>query len=210
LFELMLAGFFARQPRIVYFNCMQINSSYRLLVRSLLSALILFCTACSTVNETVPQQQDQSAQKPTTHHLFADHGRFGIAPPMADETALFELSAEQRADFLRFMNDPRFSEQPKYKRLYDYLEQYTYNFNYRGQTYLAQQAMENLQGNCLSLAIMTTALAREVDVRVAYQLIDTTPVFEVGDNAVAKGVHVRSKLYRTEVAKSSCRVPAGL
>ena len=180
-----------------------------LLVRHIiLAGLLLLNAACAQLHSTsqpllTPAQPVQAA----TLLLFADQGRFGVAPPMVDETELFQLTTTQRDDFLGYMNDPLIAHQPKYKRVYDYLEQYTYNFDYRGKTHLARDAINLMQGNCLSLAIMTTALAKIVDVRVAYQLIDTTPVFEVGDKAVAKGVHIRSKLYRTHLEKSE-DVPA--
>ena len=169
----------------------------------MLGGLLLLNAGCAQLNTTsqpllTPPQPMQTA----ADHLFADQGRFGVAPQMVDETELFQLTATQRADFLDYMNDPLIEHRPKYKRLYDYLEHSTYNFNYRGNTYLAQDALELMQGNCMSLAIMTTALAKIVGVRVAYQLIDTTPVFEIGDKAVAKGVHVRSKLYQTDLEKA--------
>ena len=47
----------------------------------------------------------------------------------------------------------------------------------------------------MSLAILTTALAKLANVEIRYQLIDSSPVFEKGDNVVERGVHVRSKLY---------------
>ncbi len=162
--------------------------------RYLASMMILLSTAC--VQHQQPLSIDTPSQQAPSN-LFADKGRFGKSPRMHSEAELFELSEFQKREFLDYMQDPELAHKPKYKRLYDYLEESTYNFNYRGKTYLAQDAIDFKQGNCLSLAIMTTALARVADVNVAYQLIDTTPVFELGDNAVAKGVHVRSKLYHT-------------
>lgn len=198
----MLSVFFACLLWIRYFNKMISDSTIQRIRRTSLYCALLLTSACA---QLAPTAQLSTPLAETVHsapeHLFADNGDFGDAPLIADEAELFQLTKAQRTEFLDYMNDPRIAHHPEYKRLYDYLEQSTYNFNYRGKTYLAQDAMSLKQGNCLSLAIMTTALAKTVGVRIAYQLIDTTPIFEVGDNAVAKGVHVRSKLYRTDLER---------
>ena len=69
------------------------------------------------------------------------------------------------------------------------------DFGYQGETFTAQEALQNGSGNCLSLAILTTALAKLAGVETDYQLVDSAPVFESHGNIVYKGQHVRTKLY---------------
>ncbi len=50
------------------------------------------------------------------------------------------------------------------------------------------------RGNCMSLAVLTTALAKLVDVPVQYQLVDTDPVYDLARNLAVRGEHVRTHL----------------
>ena len=59
----------------------------------------------------------------------------------------------------------------------------------------AVETLDSAAGNCLSLAILTTALAQLVDVDTGYQLVDSTPVFERRGSVISRGIHVRSILY---------------
>ena len=51
------------------------------------------------------------------------------------------------------------------------------------------------QGNCLSLAILTTAVARLANVEVGYQLMDMRPVYSKQGQTIFTAQHVRSILY---------------
>lgn len=117
------------------------------------------------------------------------------ARPEFNEQTVFNLTEEQVSKFTDWYYAPENAHIEPHERVYQYLENYTYAFDYRGDTYTAAQAMEHKAGNCLSLAIMTTALARVVDIETGYQLVNATPVFKKQNNVLLLSHHVRTYLY---------------
>lgn len=108
---------------------------------------------------------------------------------------IYQLSDTQQNAFRNYLNHHSRQDTPAHKRVYEYLESITMNFGYQGNTYTAEEALRKTSGNCLSLAILTTALAQIAGVESGYQLIDSAPVFESQGNVVFRGQHVRTKLY---------------
>lgn len=119
-------------------------------------------------------------------------GQSADIPTFAD---IYSLTEEQQHDFLAYFNSPAVQNIPTHQRVYDYLETITTNFTYQGETFTAHAALEESSGNCLSLAILTTALARLAGVETGYQLVDSAPVFESHGGVIFKGLHVRTKLF---------------
>lgn len=144
-------------------------------------------TACSTNSGMVDGRQSSS--------LMLDSDLFGERPDIISISEIHELSDEQRLEFGRYLNHPRNRNEAAHKLVSDYLETIANNFTYHGETYTASETLENSAGNCLALAILTTALARVADVEIAYQLTDSLPVFESSGNHIRRGLHVRSVLY---------------
>lgn len=116
--------------------------------------------------------------------------------PAAD--SIYQLSEQQARDFDAWFEHPRQRATPPFRRVADYLERSTRNFSYRGDTFMAGEALSRQAGNCLSLAILTTALAQRAGVPVRHQLMVDAPVFEIHDSIVQKGVHVRTRLIDAE------------
>ena len=149
---------------------------------------ISFIPGCTNVK---PAQTDDSI-------LFADHNLFGNKPKIVDQDEIFQLSEDQQRKFLDYFNDPVNQNISPHWRVFNYLKKIVSEFNYQGDTYTAEQAIRLSGGNCLSLAIVTTALARLVNVDTGYQLIDDVPVYERSGQVIFKGMHVRSLLYHTD------------
>lgn len=120
---------------------------------------------------------------------------FSESPGISAVADIYNLTEEQQHDFLAYFNSPSVQNIPAHRRVYDYLEIITTNFTYQGETFTARAALEASSGNCLSLAILTTALARLAGVETGYQLVDSTPVFESHGRVIFKGLHVRTKLF---------------
>ncbi|HEY7774328.1 MAG TPA: hypothetical protein VIC26_14185 [Marinagarivorans sp.] len=136
------------------------------------------------------------AQTPLPTIDYSAPALFGEPIALETEASLFALTPAQRKDFLAFYNHFLRQNSPGYERVFDYLEKQTRNFEYQTKTYSAAQTLSTLRGDCMSLAVLTTALANAVDdVEIRYQLVDSSPVFYKNSNVVVKGVHVRSKLY---------------
>ncbi|BDX05642.1 tetratricopeptide repeat protein [Planctobacterium marinum] len=153
---------------------------------------VLLLGACvSNYNQKQDNRQDNhqsvAPQVVVPEHIGAQYS--------LNEADIFRLTAEQEADFKAWFYDPIRIDEPVHDRVYYYLDKYTDGFDYRGNTYNATQAMTHKAGNCLSLAIMTTALAKIVGVEVGYQLVNATPVYKKRNNVLLLSYHVRTFLY---------------
>ena len=108
------------------------------------------------------------------------------------------LTSRQREDFLTYFLDPQIAHTPAHERVYSYLERITNNFTYQDDTFTAAVTFDQRRGNCMSLAVLTTALARLAGVRVQYQLVDADPVYDLARGIAVRGEHVRSHLIDPE------------
>lgn len=121
--------------------------------------------------------------------------RFGDRPPVIEPADIFALTESQAQAFLEFFDDPTHRHLGAHERVMEYLDRVGDDFDFHSDTRTASAALETHEGNCLTLAILTTALADLAGVEVGYQLVDSAPVFELTGSVVSKGVHVRSILY---------------
>lgn len=157
-----------------------------------LSSFIVLITISVALTACSVAPVDSSRKRPVAIGLQSD--LFGARPPVISTAEVHELSDEQRLAFLRYFHDPRNRHTAPHKRVSNYLESITGGFVYHGKTYTARNAIEHSAGDCLALAILTTALARLADVEVEYQLIDSAPVFESRGNHIRRTLHVKSLL----------------
>ena len=158
------------------------------------ASILLLCaalTGCATSTPRAPP----AAVEPL---VMADPGQFGTRPEMPTRNEIHALTPAQRGAFLGYLDAHRHSELPLNRRVYRYLERITDDFDYQGETLMAADALALGRGNCLSLAILTTALAELAGVDIAYQLVDDIPVYQVAGKLVKRGVHVRSILYESD------------
>jgi hypothetical protein len=79
---------------------------------------------------------------------------------------IFTVSEKQKNAFLRYFNEPKNQLTPANVRLYEYLENYLEGFNFYGVTLTASEALIQKTGNCLTLAIITKALADIVGLEI--------------------------------------------
>jgi len=147
----------------------------------------MLLAACATNQVGTPHEYQSS--------LSFDTSLFGERPNIVEAADLFDLRESQELAFLDFFHDPAQQVTPPHERIYDYLLFATSDFDFHSETRTASQALDSASGNCLSLAIITTALANLANVEAGYQLVDSTPVFERRGNVVSKAIHVRSILY---------------
>ncbi|WP_448551959.1 tetratricopeptide repeat protein [Thalassotalea montiporae] len=152
-------------------------------------------------------QKNAAQALPIAYHLFNPQ-----TVDITSEKALFSLSAAQQQQFLDYYNKALAHGDDKHKIISDYLLSKLSNFTYYGETHTASQAMASLEGNCMSLAILTTALARLVGVDLAFREVLTLPVFEKQNNLVLSSIHVQTKLFAapSEGSLSSIFANAGV
>jgi len=132
--------------------------------------------------------------------LLQAEDRFGARPHIPTVSEVHGLTPAQQQHFIDYYLHPLRRNVAAHQRVFDYLDTMTEGFSYRGDTYTASQALERGAGNCLSLAILTTALAELAGVELTYQLVDATPVFELNGSVTKRSVHVRSRLLDPEWA----------
>lgn len=130
---------------------------------------------------------------------FGDSSRFGARPNLPTPEELHRLTPAQEQEFLAYFNHPLRANVAPHLRLYRHLDALVEGFNYQGATLNAMDALASNSGNCLSLAILTTALAELAGIEIRYQLMDDQPVFEYQGSVVRKGVHVSSIVYNPEM-----------
>ena len=69
------------------------------------------------------------------------------------------------------------------------------NFTFYGETLIATESMKLNKGNCMSLAILTTALAKTINLEVDYREVTTVPVFEKHEKVILVSSHLQSVIY---------------
>ncbi|WJG10539.1 tetratricopeptide repeat protein [Aliiglaciecola sp. LCG003] len=163
-----------------------LNSFLVLLTFCVLSSMLL---GCATQSEVIQQQTNQVAPDLDWQ---SDHFKLTEVPTAG---TLFELLPQQRHAFLEFYNAPAQSSIPGHQRLFEYMERVTNLFDYKGDTYIASKALESSTGNCLSLAILTSALAQEVNIDIEYRKVHAKPVYSRYDNLMTLSTHVQTRIF---------------
>lgn len=198
-----LCNYFVLSPREalrmkqVTFSNIRIKS-FRASITCLLS---LICLACAN--------QPLNQETPKDVVPYANGTLFGERPIIAKEQSIYRLSDQQRLKFLSFFHEEHRQWQKPNKRIYEYLQQYVKNYNFFNKTLTASQSLAQSQGNCLSLAILTTALANSVGVDTGYQLVESAPVYQKEGNIILSSQHVRSLLFEPKQQLKEGKISLG-
>lgn len=167
-------------------------------MRSIIGILIVvILSGCKTTTST----PEQAKITPVSAHLLSiiEHPVAPLNFDIPSPAQIVELSPEQQQHFLRYFNDPVRAEVPRHRRLFQYIDRLYVNFNYLGKTFDAETAMREQSGNCMSLAILTTALAELVGLDVGYQRVNVAPVYQRYASVMTLSTHVRTHLYADAV-----------
>ncbi len=156
----------------------------------LVSLVVAFLAGCAA-SDNQPQTRKSGLSDALNHSLFQL-----VAVPEAE--ALFQLSGEEQARFLAYVERLRGYGERDDRIVYHYLENKLNNFNYHGDTLTAQQSLDEKHGNCISLAILTQAYAELIGVETGFQEMRTDPVYSKQDNLILVSSHYRTKLYAPE------------
>ena len=166
---------------------------------TLATGALLLCLlqGCASPPDRQPREVTAETSQASPLQLETP-GLFQARPAIPDSQALHALSEAQNRDLQRYLNNPARHHIPRHELLFEYLQNITANFTYYGQTLPASEALEQQSGNCMSLAVLTTALANAAGIDIGYQLMEDLPVFEYEGSLVFKGVHLRTILYQKE------------
>jgi Tfp pilus assembly protein PilF len=127
---------------------------------------------------------------PINQSLFKDRDKKIILPE-----EIFKLSQTQEAEFLAFFNKRVKRGDKPHLVVYEFLEERFANFTYYGDTFIAEKAYRLERGNCVSLAILTTALANLAELKYDYRKVNIIPVFENHNNLILSASHFQVILY---------------
>ncbi|WP_240223221.1 tetratricopeptide repeat protein [Rheinheimera hassiensis] len=108
---------------------------------------------------------------------------------------IFQLSAPQQAEFLAYFHATENQDIAGHRRVYQFLEQHLAGFDYQGKNYTATEAYALKSGNCISLAVLTKALADLAGVQIEFQSIISAPVISFEQDLMVSSDHVRTFLY---------------
>ena len=161
--------------------------------RFLFSVLLITLVGCASTNVSQHRKQSLSTLRdlPFNQHLF-DHLPSAETTPEIDE--LIKLDPKVAQDFLNYYNKPELSNYTSIERVASYLGLLVDNLTYSDNTYTAQQTLDNQSGNCLSLTLLTTAIAKLVDVRVSYDLLDNELGYNLEQDVFVSANHMRAVL----------------
>lgn len=115
--------------------------------------------------------------------------------PVVSEADLYTLTEQQQEEFLNFYRQQIVKGYLPHEAVKRFLESNLSKFTYYGKTYTATEAMSKNSGNCMSLAILTTAFSRLVGVEMDYRKMHSLPIYEKHGNVILSSSHVQSLLY---------------
>ena len=147
---------------------------------------LLIAQACANAPVVPPQLPEFSLR---------NDALFGVQPQLISTQDIHKLTQAQESAFFQFVNGSVERNNPAHERVMHYLLKVLKGFEYQNTTFTAAETLARGQGNCLSLAILTTALAKLANVPIGYQLADSSPVYALEGSIVVKGVHIRIVLF---------------
>jgi Tfp pilus assembly protein PilF len=130
--------------------------------------------------------------------------------PVTPDSELFVLTEKQRTDFIDYYRAIANRDIPKHKRLSNYLSDKLDRFNFLGETFTATQTLNEGSGNCLSLAILTTALADSVGLKTKHQMMNSEPIYHRHSNIMKTSGHVRTFVFSKEKKGRNVRSEAAV
>lgn len=168
------------------------------ILHSAVSAIVslMLITACSSHISPVSSQKPAMPQM--NDNLFKSGSDVTVTPiPTLDQ--LMALTPEQIEELHQFVRREDIALLPKNKQVREYLFTKLVNFNYEGKNLPASVALEKGSGNCMTLALLTYAVARELGVKAVFQVMHTPPMLlDVTSDIAVTSDHVRTFLYEDD------------
>lgn len=158
----------------------------RMIALLLMNYLLFACVSHEQVDTAV---KDKSIIIPINYQLF---------PQASNEIKadIFSLSPSQQQDFSVAIAKEVAKGYPKHEALSQVISSRLSNFTYYGETLTAEQAINLNKGNCMSLAIVTTAYAKFLGLNYSYREVNTLPIFEKKNDLIISSSHVKTIIYQ--------------
>lgn len=162
-------------------------------IKKIFVAFILVVT-CVLMVSCASVKTYQVTSEHSTADLFYDRVMMPALKPASYES-VFTLSESQKDAFKKELRRPDNRNRLDIEVIYRYLQTRLQHFNFHSKTLTAQQALEHNTGNCLTLALLTNALAQTTHVGVYYELAKTPPVFQRENGYLLSSQHIQTVIY---------------
>lgn len=157
--------------------------------------LTLSLAGCAQHFAVTPQHT--SVAQPAAARLSAPQvpaQTFMTVAPVPQMQDLLVLTPEQKQDFLSYFHHPRYANETPEYRLFSYMQNVLALFQFSGSTSPAHEVMRSGSANCVSLALLTKALADVAGIDVRFRSTYREPVIDVRGDLLLQATHVRSYL----------------
>jgi len=152
--------------------------------------LALVFSSCSLTSQLESDEVDSVAMLPINQSLFTNIEEVVISPE-----DIFKLNKDQEVEFLEFHAEKLALGGKSHNIVYEFIAEHFSDFTYYGDTLVAEEAYRLRRGNCMSLAILTTALSNLIGLEYDYREVNSLPVFEKHNNLILSGSHVQVLIY---------------
>lgn len=173
--------------------------------------LLVLAAGCAAVPQS-SQQYEADSNDPAQPAVPAP--RLDLFQSRADVPSFDELTRltpAQERQFSDWFNAPERTTVKPHRRIADYLETILADVTFDDQTRGAAEALASQHGNCLSLALVTTAVSRVAGVDTDWQLTTRNPVYSSDGSVVYSANHVHTRLfdptYKTRPGQITLRRP---
>ncbi|WP_286270410.1 tetratricopeptide repeat protein [Thalassotalea hakodatensis] len=167
-----------------YLSCL-----FKLCIISLLSSLLFSISGCS--------QKAIKINKVVSVDLLPPDNDKSLPNLPLSESNIFSLSKSQEDHFLTYLARYKANEIGSNEAIKKYLEEELPRFDYDLFTYSAEKTYALRKGNCMSLGILTTALAKLANVDFSFRLMLSNPVYDDAGGIITSARHVKTLLFES-------------
>ncbi len=151
--------------------------------------VILFTCGCAQQPNTLPKK---ILNAPALH---INSSLFEVNTLVDNSSLLFKLTDKQKHFFLQDYHRRIEQGIKPHQALADFMTNRLDGFTYHGETYNASTALSLQQGNCMSLAMITTALAKLVGLEFEFKHVSSEPVYDKQNGFILVSSHVQTKIF---------------
>jgi Tfp pilus assembly protein PilF len=160
------------------------------LTHTFFSVIFLIAISACAGKNSQKSGVNRSVNVPINMELFSNDEK-----SLNIEDDVFTLSSSQQEVISSAVEEKRNQGMKIHEALRAVLSTKLSNFTYYGETYSAEMTMKLNAGNCMSLAVLTTAYAKLLGVDFSYREVNTIPVYEKENNLILSSSHVQTILY---------------
>ncbi|MCW8863975.1 MAG: hypothetical protein OQK09_01100 [Colwellia sp.] len=168
-----------------------------------LVSVFLFTISACTSKQAARSSADTKNQLeiPLNNRLFTDDELQNTS-----QENIFTLTPSQQNALLSAVNEKQAQGYKLHQALEAVLSIKLANFTYYGETYDAETTMRLNKGNCMSLAVLTTAYAKLLGLKFSYREVNTIPIFEKKNNLILSSSHVQTIIYDADFVEDETTV----